>query len=131
MSISTFYRRPILPLATVLLTIGFHSPTIAAGNSEHGAIVFQEECSDCHSVAPGKNKKGPSLFGVVGRDPAMIEGYNYSDGMRANHTAWTPDRLDAYIAAPKKTVPGAKMKYDGLSNESDRADVIAYLSGQH
>ncbi|CAK0762084.1 cytochrome c [Gammaproteobacteria bacterium] len=127
MSISPIYR-PILPLATFLLAIGFHSPVFAG---DHGASVFEEECSDCHSVTQGKNKKGPSLFGVVGRNPATIEGYNYSDAMRANHTTWTADRLDAYITAPKKIVPGGKMKYDGLSNAADRTDLIAYLSGLH
>ncbi|CAK0744707.1 cytochrome c [Gammaproteobacteria bacterium] len=127
MSISSIYRSS-LSLAAFLFAICIHSPAIAAGNSEHGASVFQEECADCHSVTQGKNKKGPSLFGVVGRNPAMIEGYNYSEAMRANHSAWSADRLDAYISGPKKTVSGGKMKYDGLSNVSDRADLIAYLS---
>jgi len=130
MFIAKLYR-PILPLATLLLTIGFHAPVFSGGNSDHGTSVFQEECSDCHSVTQGKNKKGPSLFGIVGRNPASIEGYNYSDGMRANHTVWTTDRLNTYISAPRKTVEGAKMKYDGLSDASDRADLIAYLSEQH
>ncbi|CAK0774124.1 cytochrome c [Gammaproteobacteria bacterium] len=96
-----------------------------------GASVFSEECADCHSVTSGKNKKGPSLFGVVGRTPGSIAGFNYSEAMRANHTAWSKSRLNAYISAPKKIVPGGKMKYDGLSDAGSREALIDYLAEQN
>ncbi|MBF0628704.1 MAG: c-type cytochrome [Magnetococcales bacterium] len=99
----------------------------AEGNPVRGADQYKEECADCHSVVPGKNKKGPSLHGVVGRTPARVEGFEYSDPMKANATPWTPERLDAYITAPKKVVPHGIMKFDGMENAADRADVIAYL----
>ena len=37
-------------------------------------------------------------------------------------------RLDAYLAAPKKFVPGGKMKYDGLAGTAERANLLAYLA---
>jgi len=129
MSLPILASRRYLPVAMMALSgLLFQVPTFAAGN---GASVFDEECSDCHSVTPGKNKKGPSLFGVVGRKPATIEGFNYSDAMRANLETWTVDRLNPYITAPKRIVPGGKMKYDGLSDAKERADLIAYLEGLH
>jgi len=100
-----------------------------AGDPEAGNDVFASECSDCHSVRQGKNKKGPSLFGVVGRQSASIPDYKYSDSMRSYNVVWTPEKLDAYITNPKAVVPGTKMKkYDGLANPKARADVIAYLA---
>ena len=36
--------------------------------------------------------------------------------------------LDAYLAAPKKFVPGGKMKYDGLAGTAERANLLAYLA---
>jgi len=128
--ITAIHYRPI-SCAVLMLGLGFgiESFTFAAGNPTQGASVFDTECSDCHSVTAGKNKKGPSLFGVVGRTPATIENFKYSDAMRANHTTWSAEQLDAYITAPKRVVPGGKMKYDGLANATERADLIAYLSG--
>ena len=101
----------------------------AEGNSKEGAIVFAEECGDCHSSIPGKNKRGPSLVGVFGRKAGSVTDFSgYSDAMKQTDWAWTTEKVDAYIAAPKKTVPGGRMKYDGLADAKARADVIAYLA---
>lgn len=99
-----------------------------AGNPEAGSDVFASECSDCHSVRQGKNKKGPSLFGVVGRKSASIADFNYSDAMRSLNTVWTVEKIETYITNPKAMVPGGKMKYDGLADPKARADLLAYLA---
>lgn len=126
LSTRSSHRLGRLILAAVLL-----SPVVHAGDATHGASVFDEECSDCHSVKAGKNKKGPSLLGVVGRPAGSIADFNYSDAMKASGITWSVDRLNDYVSAPKKTVPGGKMKYDGLGSEQARADLIAYLSSLH
>jgi cytochrome c len=110
---------------------GTLSPTFAAGNAAQGSKAFDEECSDCHSTKEGKNKKGPSLFGIVGRKSASIADFNYSDAMRAKNTTWNADTINEYIHAPKKSVPGGKMKYEGLDDEKARADIIAFLATLH
>ena len=99
----------------------------AAGDPRRGADTFAQECAECHSVKEGKNKKGPSLFAVVGRRAGSIADFVYSEPMKQSAFNWTSDRIDAYIAHPKQVVPGGKMKYDGLADEKDRADLIAYL----
>lgn len=99
-----------------------------AGDAKKGADVFAEECGDCHSATAGKNKKGPSLNGVFGRKSGSLTGFEgYSDAIKLVGITWAPDKVDAYIAQPRKVVPGGKMKYDGLENATARADVIAYL----
>jgi cytochrome c len=104
------------------------SAASAHADAKRGADVFDAECSDCHSVAnPPKNKKGPSLYGVLGRGSAQMPGYQYSDAMKASGIVWTADKLDAYVSAPRKTVPGGKMKYDGLDDAAQRADLIDFL----
>lgn len=95
-----------------------------------GGDVFDVECSDCHSLKAGKNKKGPSLSGVVGRKAGTAPGFEYSPAMLASGITWTPDRIDAYLAAPKKVVPNGKMKYDGLAGAQDRANLIRFLGEQ-
>jgi cytochrome c len=100
----------------------------AAGDAKRGANVFAEECGDCHSAVPGKDKKGPTLTGVIGRKAGSVASFaDYSDAMKASGIVWSADRIDAYITAPKKVVAGGKMKYDGLGEAASRADVIAFV----
>jgi len=120
-----------LLLATALTTAAL--PVVqahAAGDAAKGGTVFNEECADCHSIKEGKNKKGPSLFGVVGRASGSNADFNYSAAMKASGLIWSPDRIDAYIHDPKAVVPGGKMKYDGLPEAQARADLIAYLAAK-
>jgi cytochrome c len=111
--------------AALALTAG-HG--LAAGDAKRGADVFAEECGDCHSPIPGKSKKGPNLVGVNGRTAGTVADFaGYSDAMRQSGITWSPEKLEAYITAPRKVVPGGKMKYDGLADAAARADVIAYV----
>lgn len=41
---------------------------------------------------------------------------------------WQEQTLSEYLINPKKVVPKTKMPFAGFRNESDRADVIAYLA---
>lgn len=108
---------------------GVHTlPAHAAGDAAKGADVFAEECAECHSPKEGKNKKGPSAFDVVGRKAGTVADFNYSDGLKASGITWSPDKIDAYVTAPKKVVPGGRMKYEGLEDAKARADLIAYLA---
>lgn len=102
-------------------------PVHAANNPANGQKVFAEECSECHSVKPGKNKKGPSLFGVAGLAAARTPDFEYSDAMKKSGLVWSSDKLDRYLTNPKSLVPGGKMKYDGLDSADGRSDLIAYL----
>lgn len=83
-------------------------------------------CAVCHSDVAGKNGIGPSLFGVAGRDAGMAPGFKYSAAMKAAGK-WTPEKLDAFIAAPKTAVPGTTMPFGGLKDAAKRADLVAYL----
>lgn len=103
---------------------------VAVADAAKGGDVFDEECAECHSLKAGKNKKGPSLFGITGRQAGTIADYNYSDAMKAGGFTWTTDKMDAYITDPKATVPGGKMKYKGLKDASERANVIEFLATQ-
>ena len=118
----------LLALAiTVVVTLP--QPSMAAGDPKKGKDVFAEECGDCHSATPGRNKKGPGLSGVMGRQAGSVTDFSgYSEAMKQSGITWSAEKVDAYIAQPRKIVPGGKMKYDGLDDAMARADVIAYLS---
>ncbi|MCX7375237.1 MAG: cytochrome c family protein [Alphaproteobacteria bacterium] len=98
-----------------------------AGDAEAGARVFRTQCGACHVVEAGKNRVGPSMFGIVGRVSGTVEGFRYSAANRDAKLTWTPEVLDKYLVNPRETIPGTTMAYVGLKNATQRADLIAYL----
>ena len=99
---------------------------VAAADVEAGKAEFKK-CALCHTTEAGKNKVGPSLFGVVGRKSASLDGYNYSEAMKKFEHVWDPQTLDTYLSDPRGLVPGTKMIFPGIKDEKERQDVIAYL----
>lgn len=84
----------------------------------------------CHSPDEGVNKIGPSLFGVVGRTPGGIESFRYSKAMTAfgeDGKVWTEELLNEYLLSPRVLIPGNRMGFPGLRDETQREDIIAYL----
>ncbi|HTV86702.1 MAG TPA: c-type cytochrome [Dyella sp.] len=108
------------------------SPFVLAGDASAGSDVFKTECSECHSVREGRNKKGPSLFGIVGRAAGTVPNYKYSDALLQARWTWTTDKLHSYLSQPAKLAnPGTKMKYDGLTDARQLDDLITYLGTLH
>lgn len=99
---------------------------LASADLAKGKKVFNK-CKACHSIENGKNKTGPSLYGVVGRKVDSEPGYKYSGKLEAAAKVWTPDNLDQFLTKPRAFAPGTKMGFSGLSNEADRINVIGYL----
>lgn len=121
--------KPRLLTALSLLVVSLAAS--AAGDAGRGADSFDANCAECHSVAKTlKNKKGPTLFGIVGRPSASIAGFDYSPALKAAGFAWSQEKLDAYVTAPKKLVPEGKMKFDGIADASERADLLSFLAEQ-
>ena len=53
----------------------------ASTSAAEGAKVFKK-CAACHSIAEGgKNKIGPALWGVLGRQAGSLPDYKYSKAM--------------------------------------------------
>ena len=70
---------------------------------------------------------GPHLGDLLGRKVAAVEGFAYSAALRGQAFAWDRARLDAWLAAPGKVVPGNTMAFAGIASAEDRAALIAYL----
>ncbi|SDH94927.1 c-type cytochrome [Alloyangia pacifica] len=104
---------------------------LAEGDAAKGEKVFRK-CKACHMVGDGaENRVGPVLTGVVGREIAAVEGFDYSDALKelaAADGTWTPEELAAFLEKPKDFAKGTKMSFAGLRKEDERADVIAYLA---
>lgn len=110
-----------------LALAGLGSPAKAA-DPDAGKSVFSSSCSICHSVQPGKNMVGPSLYGIVGRKTGTVPGFHYSQANLTANLTWDEATLDKYLQAPRAVVPGTTMTYSGLKDDSKRANLIAYLA---
>jgi len=90
-----------------------------------------KQCQACHTFEKGgPNRVGPNLWGVVGRPKASEAGFNYSAAMKAKGGNWSFDELNHFIANPRTYIAGTNMTFAGLSRDSQRADVIAFLRTQ-
>jgi cytochrome c len=94
-----------------------------------GEAVFRR-CQSCHVVEEGVNRVGPSLYGVVGRDIASVEGFSYSDALAGADGSWDYQHLLHFLGDPGEVYPGTSMSFAGLPNPEDRANVVAYIESQ-
>ena len=117
------FSKAILVLCVLATTAG---ASALAADVEAGKTEFKK-CALCHTTEPGKNKIGPSLFGIVDRKSATLENFNYSEAMKKFDHTWDEASLDEYLTDPRATVPGTKMIFPGIKDKTERDDVIAYL----
>ena len=98
-----------------------------AGDLENGKRKFAM-CRSCHTINQGgPNMTGPNLYGVFGRKAGGVEGFAYSDAVKAAGFTWDAEHLDQWLSDPRGFMPGTKMSFMGLKDAKDRVDVIAYL----
>ena len=105
---------------------------IAAASVDEGAKVARK-CKACHDISKGgKNKIGPELYGVVGREIASKPDFHYSSALSGKSgMEWTYENLNAFLTDPRKWAPGTKMTFAGIKDDKERAAVIAYLRSEN
>lgn len=97
------------------------------GDVANGQAKFNQ-CRACHTPDQGgANMTGPNLWGIFGRKAGSIEGFSYSDGLKASGIVWDAPKIDKWIENPRAVVADTRMSFMGLKDPKDRIDVVAYL----
>ena len=116
--------KTILAAAVILAAIaqGAQAQDTAAGEQSF------KKCLPCHSVGEGaKNKVGPQLNGIDGRQSGTAPNFNYSDANKKSSLTWSEAVFKDYIKDPRAKIPGTKMIFPGIKNETEAGDLWAYL----
>ena len=112
------------PAALVLSMAAAHAapPDLAAGKA-----AFQT-CASCHTIGPGaRGSFGPQLNGIVGRKAGSTTDFAYSAVLKHANFSWSEHNLAGFLRNPSQFVPGNKMRFWGIGDERELANLIAYL----
>jgi cytochrome c len=94
---------------------------------EAGRRAFAQ-CRSCHVIAAGApHRVGPNLHGVFGREVGTAPDFTYSQAVQDADFVWDADHLDHWLQNPQTFLPGNRMAIAGVSDETERRDLIAYL----
>ena len=108
---------PLMPILGIL----------ASADAAAGKKVFKK-CASCHKIGKdAKNGVGPRIWNLVGSNRGIVPGFGYSDAMKSKKGNWTYESLNAFLAKPKRYIPGTRMQFGGVKKASDRANLVAYL----
>ena len=115
----------------VLAALTLLAATIGMAKAQDLAAGEQSfrKCSPCHSVGEdARNKVGPQLNGLDGRKSGTAADYSYSDANKNSGITWSAATFKDYIQNPMAKVPGTKMAFAGIKNETEIANLWAYLA---
>ncbi|MGI8723788.1 MAG: c-type cytochrome [Methyloceanibacter sp.] len=101
---------------------------LATADAARGGDV-SKKCAVCHGFDKGgPNMIGPNLYGVLGRDIASHEGYEYSAALQAKEGNWDYLSIDEMVHSPNIFAPGTKMAlFPGLPDIKQRADLLMFI----
>ncbi len=113
--------------ALISAGVGMANPM---GDADAGAKVFSQ-CKGCHEIGDGaRDRIGPHLNGIFGRQAAELDDFRYSKSMQragSDGLIWTAKTLDAYTENPRALVSKTRMSFRGVKDARDRANLLAYL----
>jgi len=93
-----------------------------------GARTFASRCASCHQVGPqARAGFAPQLNGIVGRRAGSTPDFRYSAAMQQAGIVWSEQNLAAFIGDPQQVVPGTSMRFWGMRDDAQVANLVAYL----
>ena len=116
------YSPVLVAAALALSSAAAQAQDLAAGEQSF------KKCLPCHAVGEGAaNKVGPQLNGLEGRKAGTTADYSYSDANKSSGLVWSEAVFKEYIKNPMGQMPGTKMAFPGIKNETEIGNLWAYL----
>ena len=134
-------------LALAATTAALLAPAAGAAQDAAAGEKAFRQCQSCHvvqapdgTVLAGRNAKtGPNLYGVIGRQAGVVDGFRYGDALVAAGEAglvWDTDNMQAYLTDPtsflRETLDDSsarsKMSYRLRRGADDMAAFLATFS---
>lgn len=112
----------------ILVSSAMSAPTLAAeGNAARGQRVFGA-CAACHSLEPNRNMTGPSLAKLWNRKAGSLASFaRYSSALKSSEVVWDDRTVDQWLKDPQHFIPGNQMTFQGIKDDQQRADLLAFL----
>lgn len=120
-------------LLPIVATLGLgqmalaETPAFEKIKLEAGEELFAADCRRCHSTDAARDSYGPLLEGIIGRKAGSVEGYEYSEALKAAGIVWTEAALVAWMADNQGLIPGTKMRHVGITNPIEAEFILTYL----
>src|SRR6266566_1615769 len=116
-----------IALAAAGLAFAIAPARSAKPDSGRGQKVFGA-CAACHSLGPDRSMTGPSLAELWNRKAGSLASFpRYSSALRSSGIVWNDKTLDEWIKDPEHFIPGNDMTFDGVKEDQQRADLLAFL----
>ena len=114
-------------LMVTFAILGTATAAASAQDRAAGETSFKK-CMVCHEIGENaKSKVGPELNGLDGRKSGTSS-YSYSDANKNSGITWNEATFLEYIKDPRAKVPGTKMIFPGIKNETEAKNLWAYVS---
>jgi cytochrome c len=117
--------RVLVLLAGLVGLMLAQSPSAASvGAAAVGKDIFEKRCTGCHAL--DSQRAGPKLRGVYGRKAGVVDGFPYSDELKASRIVWDAVTLDKWLTDPEALVPGSDMAFR-VPKAEERTAIIEFL----
>jgi cytochrome c len=93
----------------------------------NGKELFGKRCGGCHAI--DRDKEGPRLGGVYGRQAGSVSSFQYSDALKNVKFIWNEQLLEKWLTDPEQLVPDNDMAFR-LEDGGERHKIITYLKEQ-
>jgi cytochrome c len=121
------HRFAAILIATLVGALIAAPANAQTGNSNRGQRVFGA-CAACHSLEPNRSMTGPSLAELWNRKAGTLPSFHrYSPALQSSGIVWSDKSLDQWLKDPQHLVPGNTMTFQGIGNDQQRADLLAFL----
>lgn len=131
-AVDYFRARGALPLVDYPPIENF----MANADSARGRELFRDfGCGHCHENEQNREEGLLNLRGIIGATVGSSPNFDHSEALLRTGGVWTLDRLNAWLAEPKRFAPGNLMNRapqpisgsQGVAEPQNRADILAYL----